>query len=53
MTTRWPKIAAGNAGWRSQFRFVVHANWSRVPELWTLAACKPCDDSGAVLSNLA
>ena len=31
-----PKIAAGNAGWRSQFRFAVHAGWSRVPELWTL-----------------
>ena len=26
---------AGNAGWRSQFRFAVHAGWSRVPELWT------------------
>jgi hypothetical protein len=31
------QIAAGNAGWRSQFRFAVHADWSRVPELWTLA----------------
>ena len=30
------QIAAGNAGWRSQFRFAVHAFWSRVPELWTL-----------------
>jgi hypothetical protein len=26
---------AGNAGWRSQFRFAVHAFWSRVPDLWT------------------
>jgi len=31
-------IAAGNAGWRLQFRFAVHAGWSRVPELWTLVA---------------
>ena len=31
------QIAAGNAGWRSQFRFAVHVLWSRVPELWTLA----------------
>jgi hypothetical protein len=30
------QIAAGNAGWRRQFRFAVHAGWSRVPELWTL-----------------
>jgi len=30
------QIAAGNAGWRSQFRFAVHAGCSRVPELWTL-----------------
>jgi hypothetical protein len=30
------KIAAHNAGWPSQFRFAVHAGWSRVPELWTL-----------------
>jgi hypothetical protein len=29
-------LAAGNAGWRLQFRFAVHAGWSRVPELWTL-----------------
>ena len=29
------QIAAGNAGWRSQFRFAVHGFWSRVPELWT------------------
>jgi hypothetical protein len=29
-------LAAGNAGWGSQFRFAVHAGWSRVPELWTL-----------------
>src|ERR1035438_4477583 len=29
------QIAAGNAGWRFQFRFAVHAGWSRVPELWT------------------
>ena len=28
--------AAGNAGWPFQFRFAVHAGWSRVPELWTL-----------------
>ena len=31
------QIAAGNAGWPVQFRFAVHAGWSRVPELWTLA----------------
>jgi len=31
------QIAAGNAGWRFQFRFAVHGFWSRVPELWTLA----------------
>jgi hypothetical protein len=30
------QIAAGNAGWPFQFRFAVHAGWSRVPELWTL-----------------
>jgi hypothetical protein len=30
------QIAAGNAGWRSHFRFAVHVGWSRVPELWTL-----------------
>ena len=30
------QIAAGNAGWPVQFRFAVHADWSRVPELWTL-----------------
>ena len=30
------QIAAGNAGWRFQFRFAVHIIWSRVPELWTL-----------------
>lgn len=30
------QIAAGNAGWPVQFRFAVHAGWSRVPELWTL-----------------
>src|ERR1035438_4445061 len=30
------KIAADNAGWPVQFRFAVHAGWSRVPELWTL-----------------
>jgi hypothetical protein len=29
-------LAAGKAGWRFQFRFAVHAGWSRVPELWTL-----------------
>jgi hypothetical protein len=29
------KIAAGNAGWPVQFRFAVHAFWSRAPELWT------------------
>ena len=29
-------IAPGNAGWPVQFRFAVHAGWSRVPELWTL-----------------
>ncbi len=28
-----PKIAAGNAGWRLQFRFAVHAFCSRVPIL--------------------
>ena len=34
--TMWEyQIAAGNAGWRLQFRFAVHAGWSRVPELWT------------------
>ena len=33
-------IAAGNAGWRSQFRFAVHAGWSRVPELWTLGSVR-------------
>ena len=27
------QIAAGNAGWPSQFRFAVHRFWSRVPEL--------------------
>jgi len=32
------QIAAGNAGWPSQFRFAVHVIWSRVPELWTLRA---------------
>jgi hypothetical protein len=32
------QIAAGNAGWAFQFRFAVHAGWSRVPELWTLGA---------------
>ena len=26
------QIAAGNAGWRFQFRFAIHAGWSRVPE---------------------
>jgi hypothetical protein len=31
------QIAAGNAGWRAQFRFAVHVIWSRVPELWTFA----------------
>src|SRR5258705_28779 len=30
------QIAAGNAGWRSQFRFAVHVIWSRVPDLWSL-----------------
>ena len=30
------QIAADNAGWPVQFRFAVHADWSRVPELWTL-----------------
>ena len=30
------QITAGNAGWPVQFRFAVHAGWSRVPELWTL-----------------
>jgi len=30
------QIAAANAGWRLQFRFAVHAFWSRVAELWTL-----------------
>jgi len=30
------QFAAGNAGWPVQFRFAVHAGWSRVPELWTL-----------------
>ena len=30
------ECAAGNAGWRLQFRFAVHVLWSRVPELWTL-----------------
>jgi hypothetical protein len=29
-------LAAGNAGWPFQFRFAVHAIWSRVPELWPL-----------------
>ena len=29
-------MAASNAGWPSQFRFAVHAGWSRVPEPWTL-----------------
>jgi len=30
----WPnQITAANAGWRLQFRFAVHAGWSRVPEL--------------------
>ncbi len=36
-TELMPKIAAGNAGWRFQFRFAVHVIWSRVPELWSLA----------------
>ena len=36
MTTQPNKIAAGNAGWRFQFRFAVHAFWSLVPELWPL-----------------
>ena len=27
------EFAAGNAGWPFQFRFAVHAGWSRVPEL--------------------
>jgi prepilin-type N-terminal cleavage/methylation domain-containing protein len=27
------QIAAGNAGWRLQFRFAVHVIWPRVPEL--------------------
>jgi hypothetical protein len=27
------QIAAGNAGWRVQFRLAVLVNWSRVPEL--------------------
>ena len=27
------QIAAGNAGWPVQFRFAVHSDWSRVPEL--------------------
>jgi len=30
------QIAAGNAGWRPQFRFAVRVLWSRVPELWAL-----------------
>jgi hypothetical protein len=30
------QIAAGNAGWRSQFRSTFHAGWPRVPELWVL-----------------
>jgi hypothetical protein len=34
---RGQQIAAGNAGWRLQFRFAVHAIWFRVPELWTFA----------------
>jgi hypothetical protein len=35
------QIAAGNAGWPFQFRFAVHAGWSRVPELWTPAFHSP------------
>ena len=27
------EIATGNAGWPVQFRFAVHVNWSRAPEL--------------------
>ena len=30
------QITAGNAGWRSQFRFAVHVLWSRAPEFRTL-----------------
>jgi hypothetical protein len=37
------QIAAGNAGWRLQFRFAVHDFWPRAPELWALAAYEIAD----------
>ena len=39
------QIAAGNAGWRFQFRFAVHAGWSRVPEHKTLGITEPMKKS--------
>ena len=48
------QIAAGNAGWRLQFRFAVHAGWFRVPELWTLVAAKEfMTDSQDTVSEMA
>jgi hypothetical protein len=45
------QIAAGNAGWRLQFRFAVHVILPRVPELWTLGCLTTyavCDYMAAV-----